>query len=96
MDSFSVDEIAIGFNMSQNSYNGMECEIREPLDTRRIGSIYGIPCKIFSIPCYLVQWANGAESAVPPENLRKRPPKEDARKWFDENIKIKPKEVMEA
>ena len=97
MNKFEVGETALGCNLRHDpSCNGMECEILNSLTVHLVGTQNNVPCEPYEINGYEVRWANGQESVQEPHELRKRPPKEDARKWFDEKIKLNPKVLEEA
>lgn len=88
MPKFEVGEIAIIQSKNRPQYNGQETEIVKPHTWMKPGPDYGRQAYI----CTIQHSSNGWFE----EALRKRPPKEDARKWFDEKIKLNPKVLEEA
>lgn len=71
---FPVGTICIGQNLQHHpECNGMECEILELPKLRWVHSRRGR----YRAVRYVVLWADGVRSAIAPEKLRKRPPRED-------------------
>lgn len=78
---YKVNTICIGQHITSPRHvhrNGMECTIVGPLADRP-GKVWREHGWVGVIgPCYLVRWADGAESQVAPPKLRRKPfPGED-------------------
>lgn len=92
---FKVGDICIGQNMVWTThYNGMDCEIVGPLELRRIVDL-SKDGQLIDELCYHVRWADGEETAVPPEKLRRKPPKPDTDAWAMDKVQqlLKPLQV---
>lgn len=81
MSEFKIHEVATGQNhIYDTALNGMECEIIEGLQIRRLTH------KVSGLndyrECYRVKWANGKILCAQPGYLRKKkPPQEKMGDW---------------
>lgn len=71
MDVFKVGEIVVGQNCTWlTQYNGMECEVIEPLAERWTNHNGNFGFRV----TYRVRWANGDVNTPLPTQLRRRKP----------------------